>query len=79
MEIFENAKLVSVGRKGVSFDSQKQDTLKAEFGDRIHFIQADVIDASSSHIRQMVHKNNDVGSYLTKSVFLYIQQNNLYA
>lgn len=77
-EIFNDAKLISVGRKGIKKDLSKQNKLKIKYGSRIEFVEADVIDCSSSEIRQNITNKELIDRCLTKSVYAFIKNKKLY-
>lgn len=65
-------------RKGDYSATEKQMKFLNNHQDRIKFINAEVIECSSSDIHERIKNGQDVDKLLTKSVASYIKSNKLY-
>lgn len=77
-KILELATIIAVTRKGFFKPSEQQNQFLDEHSQKIKLIEADVIGASSSEIRQLICEHKNIESFVPKSVIEYIAENNLY-
>lgn len=77
-QIFENATIVSVGRKGYKKNVVLENKLKDKFDNKIMFIEADVVDISSSKLRDILNDRNNASTFMSSKVLDYIIKNHLY-
>lgn len=72
------ATFVSVTRKGHINPSSEQAEFLDTHLDSVKIIEADVVDISSSKLRELLKSKQEVSEYLSPKVLNYISQNNLY-
>lgn len=76
--ILQLATIIAVTRKGYFNPTSEQAEFIDAHSDKIKVIEADVIGASSSQIRELISKGKQVDEYLAQPVIDYILQNQLY-
>lgn len=78
--IFKNAEIAVISRSGITdkkvFDYA--DFLKEKYGAVIHFVKMEKIDISSSNLRDMISRNEDISEYTSDKVYRYIEERELY-
>lgn len=78
--IFENATIVLASRE----NGKEQEIIAAkkayekDFGARIIILNNEVLEISSTEVRQALKQGNDVSRYLSQDVEVYIREHNLY-
>lgn len=77
-EILDLATIIAVTRKGYHDPNEEQEKFLQQYADKIKLVEADVIDISSSEIRQRLWNRLDVDDYVPSSIFNYMTNNNLY-
>lgn len=77
-EILQLATIIAVTRKGYHEPNAEQEKFLEKYADRIKIVEADVIDISSSEIRQRLWNRQDVSDYVPSSIFNYMHNNELY-
>lgn len=76
--VLELAEVIAVYRKGYYNPSEKQKEFLDKYSDRIHLVEADVIDISSNRIREMLWNRQDVSDYVPSAIHNYMWNNSLY-
>jgi nicotinate-nucleotide adenylyltransferase len=71
--IFELAEVVILSRPGFS-----KDKIKPEYLKKVRFIDAELLNISSTMIRENVRNNKSIKSLVLPEIEKYITQNNLY-
>ncbi len=74
--IFDNAEIAVIGRKGYT-NKEVEDYsifLKDKYDAKIHRIDMDRVDVSSSMLRQMLKQNKDISPYTTQAVLEIIKE-----
>lgn len=77
-KVLSLATIIAVTRKGYFKPNESQEKFLNDNSDKIKVIEADVIDASSSEIRQLIKNTEDISKFVCASVQEYIQENKLY-
>ena len=77
-EILQLATIIAVTRKGYHEPNEEQEKFLTKYADKIKIVEADVIDVSSSQIRQRLWNRLDVSDYVPSSIFNYMHNNDLY-
>lgn len=77
-KILELAHIIAVTRKGYHEPNEEQKKFLDEHSDRIILVEADVIDISSSEIRQLLWDRCDVDEYVPSSIHNYMHNHTLY-
>jgi nicotinate-nucleotide adenylyltransferase len=72
-KLFELAEIVILNRPG-----SKISDVKREYAEKVLFINAPLMDISSTLIRENVRKNKSIKSLVLPEIEKYIKQNNLY-
>ena len=78
--IFENATIVLASRengKEQEITAAKK-AYETDFGARIIILNNEVLEISSTEVRQALKQGNDVSRYLSQDVEVYIREHNLY-
>lgn len=77
-KVLSLATIIAVTRKGYFKPNESQEKFINDYSDKIKVIEADVIDASSSEIRQYIKNNKDISKFVSPSVQDFIHINKLY-
>jgi nicotinate-nucleotide adenylyltransferase len=72
-KIFELAEVVIFERPGF-----KKESISPEYAEKIKFVNTELMDVSSTMIREFVRKNKSIKSLVLPEIEKYIIQNNLY-
>lgn len=80
-EVFKLCKFVVVLREGYTISKAQKiaDLLKKDYGADIIILDVGNIDVSSTRIREMIRKGEDIHKFVPNKVIKYIVDNNLYA
>ncbi|MBO7740704.1 MAG: nicotinate (nicotinamide) nucleotide adenylyltransferase [Clostridia bacterium] len=78
--IFENATIVLASRENGKEEEiiAAKKAYETDFGARIIILNNEVLEISSTEVRQALKQGNDVSRYLSQDVEVYIREHNLY-
>ncbi len=78
--IFKNCSVAAVNRTGISAQqcAEKKNLLEEKFHAKIHLISMPPVDVSSTQLRQMVEKGEEIDGFVKDGVLAYIKERGLY-
>ena len=78
--IFQNATIVLASRENGKDEEiqQAKESYEKDFGARIVILNNQVLEVSSTEVRNALKQGKDVSHYLSKNVEVYIREHNLY-
>lgn len=79
-EVFKRCKFIAFGRAGMDADTiiDKIQHLRREYGAKIGYITADIMDIASRDLRDMIKNDEYISGFLPKNTEEYIHRHNLY-